>query len=360
MNIVKSSVEQWFFKIYIFVILTIYLLRFVVEILMGEPLAQAFNFFRIAIEVAAIFAFFFSKMLFRAFEEIIPRLFSRKIFVNKPTSNTTFMRSKDFMERIEYWLNHPLRGLLGLLPVATITIYYIFTTELAQFVQPNIFLRAIPLYFLPLVLYAYFAGIVLWKIGGISIALSLIPKYFNINVQFTHPDRAGGLLPIGLLSLKMLYILLVPMILSGVMIFSPYFKILQRLPDISNQFLIYRFCPFILSTGIIGSIIALWPVFNFHKIMTDMKYDMINQLSRVSERIVTLKNQILTNQISGSIDDIMKEISTLETFYRTYHSINTWPLNKTTVAQIWMSQTFLASQTLALWNLISQILEGSS
>ncbi len=64
MSIVKSPIEQWFFKMYIVIIITIYLLRFVVEILMGEPLAQAFNFFRIAIEVAAIFAFFFSNNAF--------------------------------------------------------------------------------------------------------------------------------------------------------------------------------------------------------------------------------------------------------------------------------------------------------
>ncbi len=292
-----------------------------------------------------------------AFEEMIPQLFSHKIVVGKASSSATeVMSSKEFMERVEYWLNHPRRRLIGLLPVITIAIYYILTTELSRFLQPNIFLRAIPLYLLPLALYAYFAGVVLWKVGGISVSLSFLPKYFNVNVQFAHPDKAGGLLPIGLLSLKMLYIPLVPMILSGVMLFSPYLKILQHIPDIYNRFLIYRFCPFILGAGIVGSIIALWPVFRFHKLMTVMKYDMMDQLSHVSERIVTLKSQILTNQISENIDDVMKEITTLEEFYRSSRSINTWPLNKNTVAQIWMSQTFLVSQILALWNFISQVL----
>lgn len=357
MNTVKSPVERWFFKTYIIVIIAIYILRFVVELAMGEPLAQAFNLFRIAIEVAAIFAFLFSKMLFMAFDEMLPQLFLNKMFSTKKNEpSVKSLSSEEFMEKVEYWLNHSMRKLIGFFPVLGIAVYYIFTTELSKFLQPNIFLRAIPLYLFPVALYAYFAGIVLWKIGVISVSLTLIPKYFDVNTQFAHPDKAGGLLPIGLLCLKTLYILLVPMLLSGVMLFSPYFEILRHLPDISNKFLIYRFCPFILGAGIAGSIIALWPVFRFHQVMVDMKYDLLTQLSQVSERIVALKEQILTNQVSEKTENVMKEIATLETFYRSYYPINTWPLNKNTVAQIWMSQTFLVSQLLALWGFISQFL----
>ena len=41
--------------------------------------------------------------------------------------------------------------------------------------------------------------------------------------------------------------------------------------------------------------------------------------------------------------------------YQAHQEVNTWPLNRKVLVEIWATQTFMGSQVIATWNLISQV-----
>ena len=215
------------------------------------------------------------------------------------------------------------------------------------------------LYIFPSVAYAYFAGIVVWKLSVTSIVLQSVPKTFKVNVIFGHPDGAGGLLPIGKLCLQMICVTVVPTILSALILLAPIVASAAVSPYIvANDILLFGFSPLILFAGIIGSILGLAPLFKFHQVMLEHKIEMTEVLNQVSVKIIALKKAVVEMPRSAkqeTMDDLLREITALESFYEAHQNINTWPINKQVLVSIWGTQVFLLGQVAALWNWIAKV-----
>ena len=172
----------------------------------------------------------------------------------------------------------------------------------------------------------------------------------------------------------MIYVTVVPTLRSALSLLAPIIVQYVDVPNIApNRVLLYVFSPLILLAGIAGSVLGLLPILRFHQVMLMHKTEMTEVLNRVSSRIVALKmdlagmSQRVERESTGDIhklpdaskpvDDVVKEISALESFYKAHQNINTWPLNRQVLIKIWATQTFLWGQVIALWNSASKSIQ---
>ncbi|MBD3196536.1 MAG: hypothetical protein GF317_15860 [Candidatus Lokiarchaeota archaeon] len=360
--IVRNKFEQFFFKYYIIIIPTVYLLRIILQYVFFYRPYSLFDFTKIITEVALIIALIFSNKLFSSTPVLISQLFLENIVSPINYENKDEIHShKHYLSRLDYWLNNKFRILPGMIASTIVFSYYIIRTGgFEKFISNiNISMHFIDrgLYFLPSVFYSYFVGLVVWKLIIISRFVSFIPNKFCVNVKFGHPDRAGGLLPIGKICIKMIYITLVPTILSLFILVGPVMKIIMDIPTpLANSTLLFIFSPLILFSGITGSIIALVPLIKYHKVMENQKIKFFEYLNIISQRIIELKMNLEESDVTlkKNAGDIIKEIVTLQEFYNSHDRINTWPLNRKILIGIWTTQTILWGQVVGLYKLAIQ------
>lgn len=358
--IVRNPTEVFFFKNYYFIIPVVYSIYALLEFINLRVFPEALlDYVKIPTELALILALFFSNLFFR---EIPNRL-------NWLLSNKSIIRSKEdaskisFLKRFDRLLNHKRRIWLGLLTLIFALVYYVWKIGgISRLISEAAFsLEYIDLllYIFPTVFYAYFVGIVVWKLLVTSFILYSIPNFFNVKVQFEHPDNAGGLMPIGLLSLSMIYVTVIPAIRSALVLVSRFIAVRFDIPYINpNDVLLFVFSPLILLAGIAGSIVALIPIFKFHSIMESQKERLVDSVNKLSDEIVELKQKLLVaaqQKDTSSCDEIQKQINLLEPVYKSYQDINTWPIDKKVLTKIWSAQAFLIAQVITLWNWVSQL-----
>ena len=72
------------------------------------------------------------------------------------------------------------------------------------------------------VVYAYWVGIVAWRVLVVSWRLQTLDRQFTISTKFGHPDKAGRLSGLGEICLKIIYVAVVPTPFSALIIFVSY------------------------------------------------------------------------------------------------------------------------------------------
>lgn len=350
--VVKSQLESRFFQLYLVIIPSIYLLRAFVEYMdTGGTPYTLLDHSRLLTELAMILALAFSKSLFSELPHTLKKLFSSPAFSQ---NNGESCSEAAFTKHLTMRLNHPYRHVVGFGTIMVMIVYYASTYNLATLSNRSLWgLLDQSLTAPPIVVYTYFLGIVLWKFLIISHALQKIPDKFTFKTQFGHPDNAGGLLPIGLICLKLIYIPVVPTILSALLLVFGYTSLIQ-LGKIQ-----YILMFWLLTCSLIGSIIGLLPIFKFHQVMLMQRDDEVSMLTQISDRIVKLKQEFVRTSSSlerGTAESYKSDIAAYESFYQSHQHINTWPVNRKVLIELWATQTFLLSQLAAAWNLIAQFI----
>ena len=102
--------------------------------------------------------------------------------------------------RIDRLLNHEGRILSGAIVASATLYYYVARTQgLTILTEAGSFLRILDvvLYFVPTTCYAYFVGIIVWKMFVTSFFFQSFPERYTVVPRFLHPDGACGLLPVG-------------------------------------------------------------------------------------------------------------------------------------------------------------------
>jgi len=360
---VRSSVERFFFQKCSYFIPAVYVLYVVFEYIDQPVFPDALlDLVKITTQIVFVIAFILANRFFEAIPYTISQLFSSSAITQK-TSDTKLKKFsyQSFVNDLDSWLNRGHRRIMGVLGALFALTYYMIRTggpsELVEQAAFSLAFVDLILYILPTVIYAYFAGIVVWKLLVTSRKIGAIPLEFDVNVQFGHPDGAGGLLPVGLLCLSMVYVTIAPTFRAVLIFLASYIGENLDFPHIvANDILLLGFAPVILIVGIIGSIVALSPMHAFHQVMLKHRHEIARLLNRVSAEIVALKEQIATmpqNAEMRAVDETLKRISDLETFYGSHQNINTWPMNRQVLIRVWASFVFLIAQVVALWNFIS-------
>lgn len=364
---IYDKIENFFFGWCAIIVVFVYFLRSGISYLVVGVVPNYFIYpVRISTEIALIVAIIISNSLFSKVNFLLQTLFVEKAII--PKKGTPSVLEKSFLTNLNTWLNHPLRILVGLVSALVVFVYYIvrYSEEGRPLFESNIIWAIInDILFLAPVLYAYFVGVVVWRIFIISSFVQRIPQKFDVCVRFGHPDTAGGLLPIGTLSLNMIYVTIIPTVLSTFFLLTPF---LARLfPSsafiarmIPQSTLYYKFVPVILGAGILGNILSLAPIFSFHKVMQKGQINSVKFLSKISSRIIELKMYIInkeqeTNEIHPSLEIINKNISILEDFYTNHRNINTWPINRRIWTKILGTQFLILGQVLAVIEMLTKL-----
>ncbi|MBE7382765.1 MAG: hypothetical protein F6J95_015290 [Leptolyngbya sp. SIO1E4] len=362
LDFVRDPLERFFFKTYILIIPTIHILRIYFEYnQFSKPPEDLLDEIKILVEVfilifITLFNYFCEEtptqllQLFTGDKQIIS---CRNTFLDKPSKTR-------FFKRFDAQLNSNRRIALGILAAfATLTYYVLRVGGVSRIFEANSFSFYYYFfsYMIPAVVYSYFIGIALWKVAVSINRIQSIPKVFSVVAEFGHPDGANGLLSIGQISLKLIYIFIAPTIISAFIIISPLLRSLigESIP-IAEQSVVFNFSGFILIFALVGNLAVAWLVLEYHYVLVSQRNVIISQLNELSSEIISLKAKVFSlvkdNQ-KEKLKEHIEQIDILENLYQRMSAINLWPFNKQSLLKAWATQAFLISQLTALWNLIS-------
>jgi hypothetical protein len=356
----RSAAEKLFLRTFFVVIPTIYVMRAVLQYLEVQTIPVALiDIVRIASECAMLLALALSVLLFAFLPHGLRELFRSRVLRVRVATQRDWTEDM-FMRQLEARLNHWCRILVGIVAALVVLGYYalriggfgeLYSTAAMSLAYLNLWL-----YIGPPVAYAYFLGVVLWKIWVVGSALRSIPAHFDVAVRFGHPDGVGGLLPIGLSCLYIVLIAALPTVLSALIILAPFVAppwILSYV--VANEVALFGFAPLVLFLSAVGCGIGLVPLFRFHSVMLAERPRLDEMLGRVAERIVELRDwlaRIDGPSSSTPREPSITELAALERLYAIQEHVGTWPVSARVLTGIWAALVFVGGQIVALWSLL--------
>ena len=360
---VRNSVERFFFAWFFVLIPALYTLRLMVEYAEFSELPYALlDRVKIAAELALLIVLTFANTLFATIGPTIVSLFSNGVISGHAEGDDALSEARVTCERtLDRLLNHHARVLVATL-VAIATLYYYIARMggLAMLVPTGSLLNLLDvvLYFVPTVCYAYFVGIVVWKLSVTSLFFQSFPDRYAVVPRFWHPDGACGLLPVGDLCLRMMYVAVIPTVLSGLFLvasFAPQGLAGYLMP---NRTLLFGFTPLILGIGTIGLVIGFLPLFRFHLAIIKYRHQWTWEMKALAERIIVEKARVfrLSQDLNGSpLEPAVRTVTQLESYYQANRKVRLWPVDAGLVTRIWGSVALVSGQLLAFIETVRKI-----
>ena len=362
---VRHAVERAFLAWFFVLMPALYVLRLGVQYAQTGDLPYALlDRVKIASELAVLIVLALANECLAAIGPTIASLFSNGVVSGSADAEPAEIQAT--CERtLDRLLNHPAR----ILPAAGIalgTLYYYVErldgVTIPAASQPFLNVLDVLLYFVPTVCYAYFVGIVVWKLFATSLFFQFFPDRYVVVPRFLHPDGACGFLPLGDLCLRIMYVAVIPTVLSGLFLlayFAPQGIAGYLYP---NETLLFGFTPLILGVGAIGLVIGFLPLFKFHLTIIKHKDGWTRELRALAERIIAEKAKILRppdDLGAVPIDAVLQTISRLQSHYEASQKVRMWPVDGGLVARIWASVALLSGQLLAFVETVRKISQPS-
>jgi hypothetical protein len=184
----------------------------------------------------------------------------------------------------------------------------------------------------------YYASYVLWMMIIISVYISYLPRVFDINYAFHHPDGCAGLKRLGSLCLNMAIMIILPtLILSAWQINGLYVNVWQLWLDLT-----YVAIFFMLAFSLM---VFIWPVLTIHE---EMKREAESHQDNVMVKIESIKTEIYTllqtttaqeaADANPNIDVLQQKIDHIRTVERLDESPPTWPFDTSIFLQFSIPQ----------------------
>lgn len=358
---VRNSVERFFFAWFFVLIPTVYTLRLTLEYAESGTLPYALlDLAKIASELALIIVLTLANTFLATVSPTIASLFSNGVVSRHTGGDGELLETQATCKQtIDRLLNHDVRIVVAAI-VAFATLYY-YVTRMEGLIPTGSILNVLDvvLYFVPTVFYTYFVGIVVWKLFVTSLFFQSFPERYALVPRFLHPDGACGLLPLGELCLRMMYVAVIPTVLSGLFLLS-HFVAPQGIAGYvtPNRTLLFGFMPLILGVGIMGLVIGFLPLFRFHLAVIKYRHEWTEQLKPLAERIIVEKAKILRpvdDLREQPIDTVLKTLTELQTHYEASRKVRMWPVDGGLVARIWGSVALLSGQLVAFIEIVRKI-----
>ena len=352
---VRNRVERFFLDWFLLLVPGVYALRMTVQYAESGRLPYALlDTVKMAAELAILIALTLANQWLATIGPTISSLFSNGVAAARTEEASELDTIQgQCAQTLERQLNHSVRIVIALI-MAFATLYYYVRRMggLAVFDRSSSALQILDviLYFLPTVCYAYFVGTVTWRLFVTSWFFLRFPDRYALTPRFLHPDGACGLLPLGDLCLRMMYVAVIPTVISAL------FLLAHFAPDgiagylAANTTLLYGFTPLILSVGIIGLVIGFLPLFRFHLTLIRHQDEWTAQLAVLADRIITEKARIMTPSEDSTalpLDVVLNTITGLQSHYEASRRVRMWPVDTGQVTRIWGSVALVSGQLLA-------------
>jgi hypothetical protein len=318
----------------------------------------------------------------RDFFENIPHTFAellnRNVINGLSRNQATSKAFVSFLDEFESWLNNRVPFLLGgvseIIVLVTLHISGLFPIAYFGHLPPDypmitLLLNFITI-FLPLTIAGYIVGLTFWKCFVAGYFVHKFSNSFNITVFSSHPDKAGGLRPIGDLIFSLALILIVASLaLSVLVVANPingsFYKLLIEKYS-ANLVLApyYLYNTEQLSKIALGIIVILsfvsflLPILSTHRQMRREKIYLQSTLSEIGIKIAELEKQAKKINITyTSRNDLFSEISSLTKIYEITEKTPVWPFDRDILIKFFTPQVI---SLLSLLGVVQPIIDAIS
>jgi hypothetical protein len=185
---------------------------------------------------------------------------------------------------------------------------------------------------------AFVLGLLLWRMLRVAVAVYRLDELFDFSLQLQHPDRCGGLRPLGDVCLTNALILSAPAIfLASWLIVIPGFGTEH------NRYVVYLSYYESLLVVVFGlAVIAfVLPLYGVHRGMLRQRSRLKEPLYELTTRIDALTRSMLAGAISGpseNLEKLSKNLATLQETYALTSAIPTWPFDRAILRRFSIAQ----------------------
>ena len=289
------------------------------------------DLFRVSGVVTVVVEIVLVRILFDKVPEALCAIWRRGL-VGLPDDDRAAEAFLDFIGRFEAALNHRLAWVVGAVfavggVIATFPIRYWMASGGSPYTQAGqwfaFYVRGGAILEIPL---AYMLGLLAWRFGVVAWFIARLGEQLDLRVQPRHPDRSGGLKPLGDLCLTNAFLLLVPASLlsawivagtqSGLegyaILWSGLFKKGLVLCSVAAAFLFFR------------------PLYHIHWQMQKQRQGIQSDLDELSGKIEEIALKLRAEADTLAPDEgarRLDELKFLEKVYQESSQAPTWPFD---------------------------------
>jgi hypothetical protein len=287
--------------------------------------------------LAAALSLFAFQVLQHRIPQTVEELRRREVFVGPGESSQGRLRR--IIEDLDGWLNHRLQYLLGVIFTLLVFLWFPFRYLGSGVVAFGLAIELVV---------AFFIGLLAWRMlvtGGFVFELG---QQRRIRPQLEHPDRCGGLEPLGNLCLWNALVISAAGAFLGAWIvigpFTPYASLATAYQPLFTRLLLI---PLAIAFG--SFFLPLWMV---HRAMLASRAERWRDLGSLGKRIDDLAAGMLKTD-EGTPPAKMQEnaarLKVMREIYDQNRQLPSWPFNPGTLTK------FVTAQALPVVGLVSQL-----
>jgi hypothetical protein len=241
-----------------------------------------------------------------------------------------------FISELELALNNRAGWLLAGVPVVLYVLLYSGLVEISLGSLIRVALA---------VLNWFLLGVATWRLLVVGYMVSCIPFKFNIAVQSPHPDRAGGLLPLGELCFANALVIIAPTIfLAGWIIILSSPQALAARPDFEyfkgylQSGLLYLGLAVLIVVGITAFFL---PLYQIHREMIHQRVQYQKKLDNLTRQMDEFARTLLDQANSLDYATAQKQVDALKSLRQIYQDSDefpVWPFNRNIALKLTLSQ----------------------
>jgi hypothetical protein len=226
----------------------------------------------------------------------------------------------DFVSRFEYWLNYPGQWFLGLFFVFLVITWTVFVAEFPPLGSVD--------FYAVLVEYpiGFVVGFMSWRMIVTGVAIWRLAEQFDLTPQLGHPDRCGGLEPVGNLCLwNALIVSIAGIHLGGCITLGlllgpsdPYGSIAIFWTPAYSALLLVP-----LAYALVSFLVPVWRV---HQLMAANRSEVWHHLDQLGQKIDNLQRELLDRVDGLEPDEYEKLSKSLEQMRQTYQQNTKFPV----------------------------------
>lgn len=198
----------------------------------------------------------------------------------------------------------------------------------------------------------FFIILVTWRVFILAWGIRKLGTKFDMTPNWHHPDKGGGLLPIGETCFWIASILAAPAIYLGtwqILCAGQGVEVCNNILRLESRLSYFQGLLFVV---FVASLISfVWPLWTTHQIMARKREKILQEDARVigqkintiSQQIIENANKISDNKQEGqkALDEnavLQKKLDALQKIYLDLENLPVWPFNRDTVIQLISTQ----------------------
>lgn len=180
------------------------------------------------------------------------------------------------------------------------------------------------------IIIAFVLGLMVWKMIATSISVSDLMEKFQVEPRLGHPDKAGGLAPLGYLCLWNCIIATMPAIYFSLWLSFGNLNKYGGLYGMTNYY-IYEFLILLLISCVIPFYICfIWPVWKVHQQMNEWRDSKSERLYQIGHSIHQFESKLLneTEKLNWiERKSLLKQLEEMKQIYTQNEKLPLWPFN---------------------------------